>query len=106
MHLNPKISLDWMVRGQQKQVLTPGQNEKRYLAGAQNVQTGEMIWVESEKKDSLLFLYLLWELVQDYHDAKVIHVILDNYAIHKTLQVMTSLQTEAGQKLRLHFLPP
>ena len=27
-------------------------------------------------------------------------------AIHKTLQVMTSLQTEAGQKLRLHFLPP
>jgi len=106
IHLNPKIGLDWMVCGQQKQVLTPGQNVKRYLAGAQNVQTGELIWVEAEKKDSLLFLYLLWELVQHYRDAKVIHVILDNYAIHKTLQVMTSLQTEAGQKLRLHFLPP
>ena len=34
IHLNPKIGLDWMLRGQQKEVLTPGQNVKRYLAGA------------------------------------------------------------------------
>lgn len=106
IHLNPKIGLDWMLCGQQKQVSTPGKNEKRYLAGAKNVQTGELIWVEAEKKDSLLFLYLLWELVQHYRTAKVIHVILDNYGIHKTRQVEVSLQTEAGQKLRLHFLPP
>ena len=34
IHLNPKIGLDWMVCGQQKEVVTPGQNEKYYLAGA------------------------------------------------------------------------
>jgi hypothetical protein len=34
LHLNPKIGLDWMARGQQKEVVTPGQNQKRYLAGA------------------------------------------------------------------------
>ena len=34
VHLNPKIGLDWMGLGQQKEVMTPGQNEKRYLAGA------------------------------------------------------------------------
>ena len=34
IHLNPKIGPDWMLRGQQKEALTPGQNEKRYLAGA------------------------------------------------------------------------
>ena len=106
IHLNPKIGLDWMVRGQQKQVRTPGQNEKRYLAGAQDVRTGELIWIEGEKKDSLLFLHLLWELIQRRPRAKVIHVILDNYCIHKTRQVEISLQTEAGQRLRLHFLPP
>ena len=33
IHLNPKIGLDWMVRGQQKKVPTPGKNQKRYLAG-------------------------------------------------------------------------
>ena len=106
IQLNPKNGLDWMLCVQQKEVLTPGKNEKLYQAGAQNVQTGELIWVEMERKDSLLFLYLLWELVQHYRDAKVIHVILDNYGIHKTRQVEVSLQTEAGRKLRLHFLPP
>jgi hypothetical protein len=34
IHLNPKIGLDWMVQGQQKEVLTPGQKVKQYLAGA------------------------------------------------------------------------
>jgi transposase len=106
IHLNPKIGPDWMVRGQQKTVVTPGRNEKRYLAGARDARTGELIWAEGEKKNSLLFLWLLRELVQHYADAKVIHVILDNYCIHKTKQVETALATPAGGRLRLHFLPP
>ena len=106
VHLNPKIGLDWMVSGQQKEVSTPGQNEKRYLAGAQDTQTGELIWVEGEKKDSLLFIHLLWELTQHYRDAKKIHIILDNYSIHSTDQVQLSLETPEGLRLELHFLPP
>lgn len=106
VHLNPKIGLDWMVRGQQKDVVTPGQNEKRYLAGAQDSRTGELIWVEGKKKDSLLFIRLLWELTQHYRHARKIHVILDNYSIHSTEQVRLSLQTAEGQRLELHFLPP
>jgi transposase len=106
IHLNPRIGLDWMVSGQQKQVLTPGKNEKRYLAGALDVRSRKLIWVEGERKTSLLFLRLLWELVQRYPQARLIHVILDNYSIHSTRQVKLSLQTEAGQRLRLHFLPP
>jgi transposase len=39
IHLNPKIGLDGMGHGQQKEARTPGQNEKRYLAGAQDVRT-------------------------------------------------------------------
>lgn len=106
IHLNPKIGPDWMVPGQQKTVLTPGRNEKRYLAGAQDARTGQLLWVEGEKKDSYLFILLLWKLVQHYREAKIIHVILDNYAIHSTRQVAASLASEQGQRLRLHFLPP
>jgi len=106
IHLNPKIGPDWMVPGQQKQVRTPGKNEKRYLAGALDAQTDELIWVEGEKKNSLLFILLLWELVQRYRQAKAIHVILDNYSIHSTEQVRLSLATEEGRRLHLHFLPP
>jgi transposase len=106
VHLNPKIGLDWMVKGQQKEVLTPGQNEKRYLAGALNAKTGELIWVEGDSKNSLLFIQLLWKLHQQYPKAKKIHVILDNYSIHSTEEVASSLATKAGRRFVLHFLPP
>ncbi len=92
--------------GQQKAILTPGKNEKRYLAGALDARTGELIWVEGPRKTSLLFLQLLWKLTQHYRSAKVIHVVLDNYSIHSTRQVDVSLTTKEGRRLRLHFLPP
>lgn len=106
VHLNPKIGLDWMVRGQQKEVLTPGKNEKRYLAGALDHRTRELIWVEGDQKNSFLFIKLLWKLTQHYPQARRIHVILDNYAIHNTEQVQLSLKSDAGQRIELHFLPP
>jgi transposase len=59
VHLNPKIGLDWMARGQQKEVKTPGQNAKRYLAGALDARTGLLHWVEGARKTSALFLALL-----------------------------------------------
>lgn len=106
IHLNPKIGLDWMVRGQQKEVVTPGKNVKRYLAGALDAVTGELIYVEGEQKNSLLFIELLWKLTQHYAEATKIHVILDNYSIHHTEQVKKSLASPEGQRLKLHFLPP
>ncbi|MBI1312519.1 IS630 family transposase, partial [bacterium] len=30
----------------------------------------------------------------------------DNYGIHDTVEVRRSLATEAGRRIRLHFLPP
>ena len=107
IHLNPKIGPDWMKRGRQKEVLTPGCNEKRYLAGAWNPKTRRLIYVEGERKNSLLFLELLHKLAtKTYSKAKRIHVILDNYGIHDSLQVRLALQSEAAERLRLHFLPP
>jgi transposase len=105
IHLNPKIGLDWMGRGQQKEAWTPGQNEKRYLAGAKDVRTGEIHWVEGEKKDSWLFLDLLHKLTVVYAKASVIHVILDNYGIHSSKIAMIALSNFAS-RVRLHFLPP
>jgi hypothetical protein len=61
--LNPKIGLDWMVRGQQKTARTPGQDQKRYRAGALDARTGRLTWVEGPRKTGLLFLQLLYRLV-------------------------------------------
>jgi transposase len=106
IHLNPKVGCDWMVSGQQKEVPTPGKNEKRYLAGAVDVHTGVLIWVEGERKTSYLFLDLLDRLRQEYPDARCLHLILDNYRIHKSDIVFAALGGYLAGKIQLHFLPP
>jgi transposase len=105
IHLNPKIGLDWMGRGQQKEVQTPGQNVKRYLAGALDARTGQVHWVEGQRKTSALFLALLDRLRGVYAQAAVIHVILDNYRIHDSKIVQAALH-HWGSRIQLHFLPP
>jgi transposase len=105
IHLNPKIGLDWMARGQQKEVVTPGQNQKRYLAGALDVRSGRLVWVEAAKKDSDLFVALLVRLWHTYPQAKVIYVILDNYRTHSSRITQEAL-AQAGGRIKLVFLPP
>ena len=105
IHLNPKIGLDWMNRGQQKEVVTPGKNEKRYLGGAVDAVTGRLTCVEGTRKNSSLFVALLAALVQDYPGARKIHVILDNYRIHHSHITKMALGS-FGKRIVLHFLPP
>lgn len=106
IHLNPKIGRDWMPSGVQKLVLTPGKNRKHYLAGALNARSGELTYVESDHKDSHLFVDQLWTLVErDYPNASHIHLILDNYSIHSSR--FTQLAVDAlADRITLHFLPP
>jgi transposase len=105
IHLNPKIGNDWMLQGMQKTVLTPGKNQKRYLAGAFNAKTGRLTWVEWERKTSDLFIAMLWQLLNDYPDAKCIHVVLDNFKIHSSVRTQLAL-AKVGPRIKLHFLPP
>lgn len=105
IHLNPKIGFDWMIRGQQKQVLTPGQNAKRYLAGALEPASGGLVWVSGERKDSALFICLLRRLALSYGEFKRIHLIVDNYCTHKSKATRQALEKLRGT-IQLHFLPP
>jgi transposase len=105
LHLNPKIGPDWMLPGTQRLVLTPGNNEKRYLAGAFEPRQGRLVYVEGDRKVSGLFLNLLRALLAAYRWAKTIHVILDNFIIHKSRMTQAWL-AEFGARIRLHFLPP
>ena len=105
VHLNPKIGFDWMMRGQQKQVLTPGQNAKTHLAGTLEPLSGQLAWTRGERKDSALFISLLGRLVLTYEKFRRIHLILDNYCIHKSKATGLALG-KLGGKIQLHFLPP
>ena len=103
--LNPRIGPDWMLPGTQRLIPTPGQNVKRYVAGALDAVTDRLVWVSGARKNSLLFIGLLGKLLKAYADKRVVHVVLDNYAIHASRQARAWL-AEHGQRVRLHFLPP
>jgi transposase len=105
IHLNPKIGPDWMLPGRQRRVVTPGKNRKAYVAGAYDRQRERMIYVEGDGKASWLFLNLLRALLDVYRRMRCVHVILDNYGIHKSAVVAAFLR-KVGEKLKLHFLPP
>lgn len=103
VHLNPKIGLDWMARGQQKLVVTPGNNRKAYLAGTLDARDGTVLWVGAEKKNSTIFVAMLDRLDAHYRAAKCIHIVLDNYSIHYSHETRRALARLP--RIRLHFLP-
>jgi transposase len=103
--LNPRVGFDYMLPGTQRRVMTPGKNVKRYVAGAMDAESDRVMWVRGDRKDSRLFIGLLKKLLAEYADKRVVHVILDNYAIHSSRQTRAWL-AEHGSKFRLHFLPP
>jgi len=105
IHLNPKIGPDWMNRGTQKTVLTPGKNVKRYLCGARDAASGKITWVARERKNSGLFIDTLKALARVYAGKRAVHVILDNFRIHDSKASQAAVESLDG-KIVLHFLPP
>lgn len=73
-------------------------------AGTLDVRDGKVLWVGAEKKNSGLFIQMLERLDEHYADAKLIHVILDNCAVHRSSETCTALGRMP--RIRLHFLPP
>lgn len=104
IHLNPKIGRDWMHAGTQKGVLTPGKNQKRYLFGALAFDGSDVVYKTFARKNSDGFVAFLEHLRSCYPNAKKIHLILDNYVIHKSKKTQRYL-AKAGVFV-LHFLPP
>jgi transposase len=106
VHLNPKIGRDWMLPGQQRRIVTPGKNEKFYLAGALDVRTGALHTTGLANKGASLFCELLRDLDKQYGpEVKRIHLIVDNYSIHSARETQRTLE-ELGGRIELHFLPP
>ncbi len=100
---NPKIGADWCLKGQQKRIPIPGQNQKYYLAGSVDARTGKVDYVGGQRKNSDLFISLLEKLKHTYRQAKKLTLILDNYVIHKSCKVQNWLKK--NHKFHLLFLP-
>ena len=105
INLLPKLGYQWMPKGEQVEVLTPGTNEKRYLAGALDVTTGTITHCVWYRKTTGLFLDLLGTLDRTYPAATFPHltVVADNAKIHHAHEVETWLA--AHPRFALLYLP-
>jgi transposase len=105
VHLNPKIGSCWMRRGQQAEVVTPGNNEKRHLAGSLHWRTGRLLLSPpGTRRNAALFVAHLDDLRRWLRSFRVIHVVCDNARFHDCRAVQAYLQRH-GQRIQLHFLP-
>jgi transposase len=105
VHLNPKIGSMWMPRGQQAEVVTPGNNEKRHLAGSLHWRTGRLLLsAPGAKRNASLFLAHLDDLRRQLRSYRVIHVVCDNAKFHDCRTVLAYLG-QHGDQIVLHFLP-
>jgi transposase len=105
VHLNPKIGSQWMPRGQQAQVVTPGNNEKRHLAGSLHWRTGTLLLsAPGTRRNAELFLAHLDDLRRRLRGFQKIHVICDNAKFHDCRAVREYL-AQWGHRIELHYLP-
>jgi putative transposase len=103
--LLPKEGYAWMPKGTQVEVMTPGTNEKHYLAGALDVATGTVHHCVGPRKTNELFRALLQALDAAYPAAQFrrIYVVVDNFGIHKAKAVQQWLAQQP--RVELLFLP-
>ena len=103
--LLPKVGYQWMRKGEQVEVMTPGTNEKRYLAGALELTTGTITQCVWYRKQTGLFLDLLETLDRTYPAPIFSHlaVVADNAKIHHAGKVEQWLA--AHPRFELLYLP-
>jgi len=92
-----------MLKGTQTEVITPGQNQKRYLAGALNYLTSKITHVTGERKNRFLVIALLQAIDRQFPAASKIYLVADNYRIHKARAVVEWLA--AHPRFEIVWLP-
>jgi transposase len=89
IHLLPKVGAAWMPKGLQEAGMTPGKNEKHYLAGALDLGSGKILHCLGARKNNELFRHLLalLERTSPAPGNTRLYVVVDNYCIHKAKAV-------------------
>jgi transposase len=105
LNLNPEIGSMWMRRGEQAEVVTPGNNVKRHLAGSLHWRTGKLLVSRpGTQRNAKLFVAHLDDLRRRLRCYRHIHVICDNAKFHDCRLVQEFL-ARWGHRISLHFLP-
>ncbi len=103
LSLFPTLRKMWTLRGQQIEILTPGQEERAYGIGAVNYHTGETVMLTRDHKRKADIAMLLRALL-DHHPTGTIYLTWDNATTHFDDEIDAVLR-EANGRLVLLYLP-
>ena len=101
--LYPPVGAQWDPVGEQYKIRTHGRNAKVYLFGALDAHTGQLYAGFWQRKNSLALVDFLRALLAAIPE-RPIHLILDNYGVHKSKLTREFLEGE-GERITVHFLP-
>jgi putative transposase len=104
---NPKIGCMWMPKGKQAKVITPGTNEKKYIAGSLDWRSGKLTATCGDRRNAELFIAHLDDLRRRYRHCRVIHVVCDNARFHTAQgsKLVREYQKKWKDRIVLHYLP-
>jgi transposase len=92
----------WIKKGVQKTLQTTGKQLRLHLAGALNLSGMKIFTHEYETVDADAMIDFFKKL-ENFSEATILHVILDNAKANKNKKLEEFLQTS---KIKLHYLPP
>ena len=103
LNLNPEIGSMWQAKGQQTEIVTPGNNVKRYLSGSLDWRTKRVFSTLGKGRNGKLFIAHLAQLNRALKHFQVVHVICDNASFHTSQAVREWVALHP--RIRLVFLP-
>jgi putative transposase len=105
VHLLPTVGDAWMPKASPLEVMTPGQDQKHYLARALDLATGMLLHCVGPRKTNALFRDLLGRLdaCSPAERFTQLYVVVDNYQIHQAKAVEQWLT--AHPRVTLLFVP-
>jgi putative transposase len=103
LNLNPEIGSMWQQKGQQTEIVTPGNNVKRYLSGSLDWRTKRVYSTLGKCRNGEAFIAHLAELNRRLKHFQVVHVICDNAPFHTSKAVRAWLAKQT--RIRLVYLP-
>lgn len=77
-----KVGAQWCAPGEQPTLVTPGENEVRYVIGALHADTGKVTWSCGDSHNSEFVIDFLEQLRLRYRRAQTITIIWDNASTH------------------------
>lgn len=103
VHYNPILGMVWHRRGQVYSVRSSLKNQKVYVFGVLNAQTGQVTYQIFRRKRSREFLEFLKYLLKQYRRWKI-YLVLDDFKIHDT-GIIREFIKKNKKRLKIVWLP-